>query len=220
VASQENMPNSENSVMPHVTVTVAEGDKRTSGDVCRLIALIEQEIAHGKVEDLPVFLGELERVKAILWSRMVSLSCNSRSNRLPDAVTLLTMPQVAKRLAIPEGRAYELARQERLPTVKIGKYVRVPLAELETWLSQQTSLERRIDRKRPGFHSALTASKRSGRALTGARTPSDVAQRKRNEPASFKSVPKTEKGFRQPAMTAHSSIEVVSVEAEMSHKEG
>jgi excisionase family DNA binding protein len=162
VATQEDTPQSENSAMPHVTVTVAEGDKRTSGDVSALIALIEQEIAHGKVEDVPAFLGELERLKAILWSKMVTASYSSASNHPSGAVTLLTMPQVAKRLAIPEGRAYELARQGRLPTVKVGKYVRVSMAELETWVEKQTSLERRIDREPPDFHSALARKKRLG----------------------------------------------------------
>jgi excisionase family DNA binding protein len=37
----------------------------------------------------------------------------------------LSMPQVAARLNIPVSRAYELARQNQLKAVKLGKYVRV-----------------------------------------------------------------------------------------------
>src|SRR6478735_3072239 len=76
---------------------VDEGDKRTPIDVYTLIVLMEEAIAQGKVEDIPAFLGELERLKGILWSRMMTQSCTSASNHPPDAVTLLTMPQVAKR---------------------------------------------------------------------------------------------------------------------------
>jgi len=43
------------------------------------------------------------------------------------------MSEVAKRLNIPEGRAYELARQGRIESVKIGKYVRVSRAALEKY---------------------------------------------------------------------------------------
>jgi excisionase family DNA binding protein len=45
--------------------------------------------------------------------------------------TLLTMPQVAKRLGVPESEAYALARQGRLPVVRIGKYVRMRPADLD-----------------------------------------------------------------------------------------
>jgi excisionase family DNA binding protein len=44
--------------------------------------------------------------------------------------TLLTMPQVAKRLGVPESEAYALARHGRLPVVRIGRYVRMRPADL------------------------------------------------------------------------------------------
>jgi excisionase family DNA binding protein len=185
-------------------------------DVSTLVALIEEAVAQGKVADVPALLGALERLKAMLWSRMVAASCGATSPQPPDAATLLTMPQVAKRLAIPEGRAYELARQGQLPTVKVGKYVRVPLAELETWVGQQTSLERRIDRAPPNFHSALARRKRPARTLTGARAQSGGARRKRNNrvsPTSQESLA----GIRPPLTTPCFTAESGSVESDDTH---
>ena len=138
-----------------------ERGKRTPMEVCTLIASLEEAIAQGKVMDVPGLLGELERLKAMLWSRVLTVSCRAMSHQLPDTAMLLTLPQVAMRLAIPDGRAYELARQGQLPIVRVGKYIRVSLAELETWVGQQTSLERRIDRASADFHSVLTRKKKS-----------------------------------------------------------
>ena len=50
---------------------------------------------------------------------------------------LLTLPQVADMLAIPEGRAYELARQGKLPSLRIGKYVRVSGEQLAEFQRRQ-----------------------------------------------------------------------------------
>ncbi len=48
---------------------------------------------------------------------------------------LLTLPEVAAVLAVPEGEAYALARRGVLPTVRVGsKYVRMRRADLEAWL--------------------------------------------------------------------------------------
>ena len=81
-------------------------------------------------------LGDLERLKAILWSRMVTVSCGTTSRQPCTDAMLLTLPQVAKRLAITEGRAYELARQGKVPIVKVGKYVRVESAALDAWIAK------------------------------------------------------------------------------------
>jgi excisionase family DNA binding protein len=189
--------------------TVDKGDMRTPMDVSTLLALIEKTIAQAKVEDVPAFLGELERLKAILWSRMVAVSWKSTSNHSPDATMLLTMPEVAKRLAIPEGRAYELARQGRLPAVRVGKYVRVPLAKLEAWIGQQTSLERPIDREPYAFHSAPGRN----RPVSGSR------RNKKHDRASPKAQPKTSVGFRPPVLIP-SVAEPGALETETIRKEG
>lgn len=47
---------------------------------------------------------------------------------------LLRIPQVAKILKVSEWRAYELARQGRLPVVRLGRQVRVNEAALTAWI--------------------------------------------------------------------------------------
>jgi excisionase family DNA binding protein len=48
---------------------------------------------------------------------------------------LLTLPEVAAVLAVPESEAYALARRGVLPTVRVGsKYVRMRRTDLEAWL--------------------------------------------------------------------------------------
>ena len=61
------------------------------------------------------------------------------SDRIPAAETLLlTVPQVAKRLQIARGRAYELVATGQLPVVKIGHSLRVPVAALHRWIEAAT----------------------------------------------------------------------------------
>lgn len=47
---------------------------------------------------------------------------------------LLTMSDVAKILNVSVARAYELARTGLLPTVKLGRQVRVDEARLLSWI--------------------------------------------------------------------------------------
>lgn len=51
---------------------------------------------------------------------------------------LLTVPQVAKRLQIARGRAYELVASGQLPVVKIGHSLRIPVAALTRWIEEAT----------------------------------------------------------------------------------
>lgn len=50
---------------------------------------------------------------------------------------LLTIPQVAKRLKVSEYRAYELARQGFLKSIRLGKSVRVKQSALVEYLAGQ-----------------------------------------------------------------------------------
>lgn len=47
---------------------------------------------------------------------------------------LLTIPEVSELLRIPRQRAYEVARLGLLPTVKIGRQVRVDEDKLRKWV--------------------------------------------------------------------------------------
>ncbi len=53
-----------------------------------------------------------------------------------EASLLLRVPEVAATLGIARSLAYEMARDGRLPTVHIGKAVRVPRRRLEEWIEE------------------------------------------------------------------------------------
>jgi excisionase family DNA binding protein len=91
-----------------------------------LIASLEKALCAAPASDWPIWLGELERLKAMVWTR-IGTPGRSRDRLPQDAedAQLFDIPQVAKQLNIPECRVYELARQGKIGAVKIGKYVRV-----------------------------------------------------------------------------------------------
>jgi putative molybdopterin biosynthesis protein len=47
---------------------------------------------------------------------------------------LLTASEVAQLLRVRTARVYELIRRGLLPSVRIGRQVRVPLADLSRWI--------------------------------------------------------------------------------------
>jgi excisionase family DNA binding protein len=49
------------------------------------------------------------------------------------ATQLLTAEQVGQRFQIPVSQVYRLAREEKLPCLKIGKYRRFRIEALEEW---------------------------------------------------------------------------------------
>lgn len=59
---------------------------------------------------------------------------------------LLTAPELADRLAVPKTWILESARSGAMPCVRLGRYVRFDLADVEKWLEEC---------KRPGRPVAL-----------------------------------------------------------------
>jgi excisionase family DNA binding protein len=51
------------------------------------------------------------------------------------AESLLTAPQVAVLLQVPKARVYQLAREGLLPSVRIGRQIRVSAGALEKWIA-------------------------------------------------------------------------------------
>jgi excisionase family DNA binding protein len=49
---------------------------------------------------------------------------------------LLNMRQVAQRLGVGVQRAYQLARENKLPVVRLGRIVRVDPDVLEDWIQK------------------------------------------------------------------------------------
>lgn len=56
----------------------------------------------------------------------------------PQAERLLTVAEVADRLNTGERMARRLIAERRVPTVKIGRHVRVRAADLERWIEGNT----------------------------------------------------------------------------------
>ncbi len=51
--------------------------------------------------------------------------------------TLLTVKQVADRLAVGRTTVYELIAKQQIRTIKIGRARRVPESAVEQWIAQQ-----------------------------------------------------------------------------------
>jgi excisionase family DNA binding protein len=52
---------------------------------------------------------------------------------------LLTIEQVAERLAVPPGWVAQSARDGRIPHLRLGRYVRFRWEDIETWLREQAA---------------------------------------------------------------------------------
>jgi len=87
---------------------------------------LEQAVAETPVSQIPALIGILAQLQAKAQLKMLS-----QQKVISDHDGgLLTMRQAAERLNVPESRAYELARQGKLPAVRIGKYVRISVDAL------------------------------------------------------------------------------------------
>lgn len=94
---------------------------------------LRQAVAAAARDDVPAILGGLAELQALAQARLFA----APSTTPPHNDPLLTVPEVARRLALPVTRVYELCRQGRLPTVKIGKYIRVRPEDLARWVGHR-----------------------------------------------------------------------------------
>jgi excisionase family DNA binding protein len=53
--------------------------------------------------------------------------------------TLLTVTEVARRLSLGRATTYQLVRRGELPSVRVGRAVRVPVHALEAWIAARTT---------------------------------------------------------------------------------
>ena len=52
---------------------------------------------------------------------------------------LYTVPEAAAQLGLGRSKLYELLNSGALPTVRIGRAVRIPAAALEEWVARQVN---------------------------------------------------------------------------------
>jgi len=53
-------------------------------------------------------------------------------------VLTIRIPEVAERLGIPRSTAYQWANEGRIPTIRQGRVLLVPVRALEEWIERQT----------------------------------------------------------------------------------
>jgi len=104
----------------------------------KMLATLDHELREIPVELVPAMIAKLAAIQGGLAATMLAIRpvFRKETDAHANPKDLLTIPQVAKRLAISDCRAYELARQGKIPIVKVGKYVRVEPAELAAWIIQ------------------------------------------------------------------------------------
>jgi excisionase family DNA binding protein len=52
--------------------------------------------------------------------------------------TVMTVEEAAKRLKISRGKAYAMTASGQMPSVKLGRSVRVPILAFDRWVERQT----------------------------------------------------------------------------------
>lgn len=89
---------------------------------------IPQGIADAPPEQLSAVIAQLAACQSAAAARLMNShesGAAPRETTLAEQSALLTIEQVAQRLNVPKSNAYELVRQHKLRSVRIGKYVRV-----------------------------------------------------------------------------------------------
>jgi len=118
-----------------------------------IFAALDEAVRHAAPE-------ERARLVVQLAARLAQLGAGLTAP--PSAVPedrLLDMPEVARILAIPEDRAYDLGRQHAFPVVTIGKYRRVRHSALAAFIA--ASEDESLDREAYGTYSAPRDRRRS-----------------------------------------------------------
>ena len=84
-------------------------------------------IAEAPPEQLPAMMAHLAACQSAVAARLLNGHQNGAIQRATSTEPggLLTIDEVARRLNVPKSNAYELVRQHKLESMRIGKYVRV-----------------------------------------------------------------------------------------------
>jgi excisionase family DNA binding protein len=117
---------------------VAKVNSTAPGPEADLLATLERTVEAAEPLQLVGLLGGLERLKAILWQRLVGVTI-SRTMPPPvepvEELRHLTPHQVAEILNLKAAYVHELCRGGKIPAIKSGKYWMIPVAGLRQWLA-------------------------------------------------------------------------------------
>jgi excisionase family DNA binding protein len=98
-----------------------------------IVSAFEQLLKDVPVTACPALAGDLERLRN---AGMGTIMAERIATHETDD-DLLTIPQVARRLKVSPYRAYELARQGLLKTIRLGRSVRVRPSAVAEYLARQ-----------------------------------------------------------------------------------
>ena len=107
-----------------------------------LLAELPHAIAETPPEQLVVVIAQLAACQNTAAARLLnSHQCDDAERKMPptEQASLLTIAQVAERLSVPRSYAYDLVRQQKLPAVRLGKYVRVTQEALAKFIATASS---------------------------------------------------------------------------------
>jgi excisionase family DNA binding protein len=110
-------------------------------DRSELARTISAALAATSSADLPALIGVLAQAHAEAHAVLLSAVAQGHGSR--SQFRTLSPETVATRLEVPLTQVYSLIREGKLPSLKLGKYVRVPEAALEAQLTAQVDFERR-----------------------------------------------------------------------------
>jgi predicted DNA-binding transcriptional regulator AlpA len=106
-------------------------------DLATSFATVEAAVREAAPEDVPTLVGELERVKAIAWARLVVRTHDDVDQTAPED-RFLTAKQVHGRTTMSVAYLYRHA--ETLPFFgrRIGRKVLFSERQLERWLAKRS----------------------------------------------------------------------------------
>lgn len=96
---------------------------------------IRHAVEAATIAELPELIGALAEAQAIAQRRLL-VPDSAPTGR--DADELLDAAAMAARLAIQPSWLLDMARQGRVPCVRLGKYVRFRPADVFAWSESQT----------------------------------------------------------------------------------
>lgn len=105
-----------------------------SNPITFLLSRLEEEIRKSPVETLPTILGELERVKARLWTRLLAPTAAKDGRPLPPGDRLLTPEEAALEMNTTVKWLYR--HSKRLPFARKLSRKRLRFSEigLRKWI--------------------------------------------------------------------------------------
>lgn len=98
-----------------------------ANDVKAIAATARTALWDAKNADIPEILLHIDVLKAHLWAKLGNPQVDQDDR-------LLTVREVAERLKMSEYRVYELTRQGRLKSCKLGKSVRVRVSAVHAYV--------------------------------------------------------------------------------------